>query len=377
MASYVFDLPSRVGYNAAMDTAISCVAAALRWRSSLRHFGVASSEDFLLLYGKALRAIQCSIEDAEQCLTAETLAATELLCMFEALIRETKRPSAQHAAGVYHLVQHRGAERFATEFEKSLLAAYASVLIIDAYFGGKHLFLEEPEWQSVLQSCIIADPKVGDRSALRISLLQALTYAPGVLSDCALFINDQKSDKAEKQKLLCRVDQFRTRLYHWHSVWGSHAFHPFNSDGSLVREIKYGEQHKWGEMLGQLCIYEAFLVVFNRLHVALRGSDAHNVEAQSQRIAKNMVDMGAWKDCDSTDEIPRCVTHGVRPNAVQETVIFHCLGAARAVLATMQEWATATSHPGTHEPVGQKALIDKDIFLRWYNSQGFIIHRRE
>lgn len=86
MASYVFELPSRVGYNAALDTAIGCVAAALRWRSSMRHYGVGSSEDFLSLYGKALQAIQWSIEDSVQCISAETLAATELLCMFEVSI---------------------------------------------------------------------------------------------------------------------------------------------------------------------------------------------------------------------------------------------------------------------------------------------------
>ncbi|KAJ6783688.1 hypothetical protein PWT90_08046 [Aphanocladium album] len=265
MASYVFELPSRVGYNAAPDTAISCVAAALRWRSSLRHFGAASSEDFLLLYGKALQAIQRSIEDTEQCIAAETLAATELLCMFEALVRETKRPSTQHAAGVYQLIQHRGTERFTTDFEKSLLAAYVSVILIDAYYGGRRLFLEEPEWQSVLQSCIVADPKVGDR------------------------------------------------------VWANHVFHPFNTDGSLVREIKYGEQHNWGKMLEQLCIYEAFLVVFNRLHVALRGRNASDVEEQSQRIAKNMLGDGVKPDSKTADGVPRYSDKAVQDARFEES----------------------------------------------------------
>lgn len=79
---YVEFLPSRMGCNIALDSAIDAIICALRdlCRSSKK-----TSVATLTAYAQALVDLQDMIEDLVECLSAETLCATQLLGYFEVI----------------------------------------------------------------------------------------------------------------------------------------------------------------------------------------------------------------------------------------------------------------------------------------------------
>jgi hypothetical protein len=77
--SYVTHVPCRLGYEVALDHAVQCVVAAFHALNSQS----SSKQKTLSLYMRALNSLQQAIDDPERSLSAETLCATELLCLFE------------------------------------------------------------------------------------------------------------------------------------------------------------------------------------------------------------------------------------------------------------------------------------------------------
>ena len=85
LGSFIFHIPARSGRNTTLDSAVACVAAALREfcasEATPLHF-VCSSKS-LSLYGVALHNLHTALADPELSVKAETLCATELLGVFE------------------------------------------------------------------------------------------------------------------------------------------------------------------------------------------------------------------------------------------------------------------------------------------------------
>lgn len=81
LAMYVEFLPSRLGYSSSLDSAIQCVVGALR--DLTLPLEQRTPVTTLVSYTKALKHLQRSIADAEQCQKSETLCATQLLGIFE------------------------------------------------------------------------------------------------------------------------------------------------------------------------------------------------------------------------------------------------------------------------------------------------------
>lgn len=90
-ALYLAVLPSRAGENVAMDSAVQCLATAVRlYYSNVLSIKagevIATSEDMNLMLGYHINALNClrqALNDPVQASSAETLCATELLCCFE------------------------------------------------------------------------------------------------------------------------------------------------------------------------------------------------------------------------------------------------------------------------------------------------------
>jgi hypothetical protein len=78
-ASYVTHVPCRLGHEVALDHAVQCVVAAFH----ALHSQSSSKQKTLSLYMCALKSLQQAIDDPERSLSAETLCATQLLCLFE------------------------------------------------------------------------------------------------------------------------------------------------------------------------------------------------------------------------------------------------------------------------------------------------------
>lgn len=81
LTMYLDFLPSRLGYNSALDRAITCVSSAIR--DICLPEGCRSPVKTLSNYAKALNVLQRSLSDAVECLSAEVLCAIHLLGIFE------------------------------------------------------------------------------------------------------------------------------------------------------------------------------------------------------------------------------------------------------------------------------------------------------
>ncbi|KAI1348862.1 hypothetical protein F5Y01DRAFT_291016 [Xylaria sp. FL0043] len=75
-------------------------------------------------YGRALRALRKTIETEDEVTDDRVLAAVLLLCMFKDIGEESWGDPAEHASGLYYLLEKRGMEQFCTSqgFELFLLA---------------------------------------------------------------------------------------------------------------------------------------------------------------------------------------------------------------------------------------------------------------
>lgn len=144
---YIEFLPSRMGFNTTLDSAIDSIVSALR--DLCRSPSGKSSVATLTAYAQALAHLQDVIEDPIECLSAETLCATQLLGYFEvihtlslqyleimqlltfcqALTRPDGQISNNHARGTTQLIQFRGPERFRDSFERALLMSQATILV--------------------------------------------------------------------------------------------------------------------------------------------------------------------------------------------------------------------------------------------------------
>lgn len=87
LGSYVFYLPSRSGYDAALDGAVRCVATALRdVISSGGGYSLDSNSNqnrIAQMYGQVLSHLQQGLSDPDRSLSAEVLCTAHLLCHFE------------------------------------------------------------------------------------------------------------------------------------------------------------------------------------------------------------------------------------------------------------------------------------------------------
>lgn len=79
--SFLTYLPSRIGYNDALDKAAECVAA--RVQHWLDFPSQPVSERILRLYSKALKALQAELDRPESYLQPDVLCATKILAIYE------------------------------------------------------------------------------------------------------------------------------------------------------------------------------------------------------------------------------------------------------------------------------------------------------
>lgn len=148
MALFLDFLPSRLGYSETLDKAITSVVSALR--DICLPEGSRSPITTLWNYSQALKHMQRSLADPNECLSAEVLCAVHLLGIFEVSIRmrrtaehfidilwQTLRPNGTkttqaHRQGVYRLYQLRGPQRFRTDFEHALLISQTPMMVCAA-----------------------------------------------------------------------------------------------------------------------------------------------------------------------------------------------------------------------------------------------------
>ncbi|CAK7244223.1 MAG: hypothetical protein STHCBS139747_005759 [Sporothrix thermara] len=176
----------------------------------------------LLLYNKALRAVQAALEDNDQRLTEETLCATELLAVFE-LLNDNIPSWRHHAGGAAQLIRVRGTQRFRTSASgTALFLAHIGTSVMDAFLSNKACFLEEAGWTELLQSAI---RNGNDRSVmhllkghedLSLSIWSHLVTGPGKFKAVTDMISAAAPpDKAAREAMIQDLLADRASLVGW------------------------------------------------------------------------------------------------------------------------------------------------------------------
>ncbi len=232
-----------------------------------------------------------------------------------------------------------------------------------ACFRGEHCFLEEDDWLACMRSCTSADEKSPNQSESSIRLFQILVFISGLLCDCGAYVIGAVYDFEEQESLLHRVDRTRNDLMMWYSRWGSSVFTLPKGSGSQLIQLPVGAEYEPGKMLEVFCAYEAYLMICNRLYVALGGNHSVAVELQSQTIARDLLGQD--------DGGGRGIAHGVRGNAMQECLILTGVSAARAILSTADDWASTVASAKLPPVSGRRNVASPDVFRRWIRQSGF------
>ncbi|KAF2108341.1 hypothetical protein BDV96DRAFT_504698 [Lophiotrema nucula] len=144
---FIRDVPARVGYSAALDSAVACLVDA---HSSMMHKRRANEIVSPGLYLRAVQALQSSLYDRHEGMSSNTLCASVLLGIVEALAGpRTGNQYLAHVGGAGRLMELQGAAKCQDPFAKSILRFSRGGIIITAIYQRKTCFLALPEWREI------------------------------------------------------------------------------------------------------------------------------------------------------------------------------------------------------------------------------------
>ncbi|KAF1963259.1 hypothetical protein CC80DRAFT_852 [Byssothecium circinans] len=144
---FIRDVPSRLGHNTALDTAVACLISA---HSTLVHQEDTKEIVDPGLYMRAVQTLQTKLEDPQQFLSSNTLCASVLLGIVEALAgpRSGNRYLA-HVGGAGRLMEIQGPRNCEDQFAKEILRFNRGGLIITSIYKRKPCFLTLPGWRDI------------------------------------------------------------------------------------------------------------------------------------------------------------------------------------------------------------------------------------
>ena len=117
--AFIRDIPSRIGHNTALDTAVACL---VNVHSTLVRQKDTNDIVNPQLYLRAVQTLQTNLGDHQKGLTSNTLCASVILGIVEALAgpRPGNRYLA-HVGGAGRLMEHRGPKTCQDQFTKEIL----------------------------------------------------------------------------------------------------------------------------------------------------------------------------------------------------------------------------------------------------------------
>ncbi|KIH93170.1 hypothetical protein SPBR_02488 [Sporothrix brasiliensis 5110] len=261
-------ITSRHGHVPALRFATDAVLAQLRL-VALRAHGTPSTalarDATLVLYQKALRAVQLALADERQRLTEETLCATQLLAVFE-LLDENVPSWMHHAGGAAQLIRLRGAHRFrASEPGTALFMAHIGTIVMDAFLGNKACFLAEDAWMALLRSAILDDPALTPVQDLSLAMWSHIVTGPAkfkTVTDLVMAAPALRApDPRARDAIIAHLLADRASLVGW---MDRAMRHPAICDDDFEADDVYG-------------------IVFTRLTTGTRGSTGERRNADDKR----------------------------------------------------------------------------------------------
>ncbi|KAI1482216.1 hypothetical protein F4774DRAFT_407245 [Daldinia eschscholtzii] len=197
---YVKHLPVRLSESAALRDCVALMCST--WANARRDFASAQLIDSTL-YGKALRTLQRAINDHDQQLSSETLAAATILERLE-LVFDTHRPyhRSRHWEGIQSLMIKRGPPNPQDEFSVHLAfenhAALVSHWVVD---GVDNFYLSSPWKEAIAESFLAMDPSVSNEKADYYSIGYYYGHWPRLVKGFRLVASDMDMNSQQIQAL--------------------------------------------------------------------------------------------------------------------------------------------------------------------------------
>ncbi|KAL6879143.1 hypothetical protein J3F83DRAFT_725226 [Trichoderma novae-zelandiae] len=293
-------IPSRYGHVSLLRHATDCVIAKLQYESQpVEQRSPKGDVKALMHYQKALKALQQALLDEREWAKPETLCATQLLGIFEALNGNEKENSwMHHVGGAARLVEARGAHMFQSEFEKALFLAHIGPTVMSAFLNNTPCFLEQSQWQAVLREAVSEDTTLTNDREFALALWGGLIQMPRLFKDTTkLLLSSRPPSCTEVDDLTERLLAKRRNLILWLSLVRKK---PIMQAGGL-REDDYGVLVYSSDFdyrkLGPWCLtrlalrgtYAVCRMVKSRLLYAISPSKFHDLEVEAQEIAHRIL----------------------------------------------------------------------------------------
>ncbi|KAH8801391.1 hypothetical protein F5884DRAFT_806472 [Xylogone sp. PMI_703] len=357
--SYLRELPRRYGYSACLDSAIDCVAE--RIRESFLLVATPPKSNSRALYIKALQSLRLSLSTPKNCITAETLCASELLVLWELLNEPATQAYIQHAEGVSRLFQYRKPENFRTEFEKLLFLGRAGSIITEALISNSYCFLQEDLWQEVFRSVVIRGARFSDRSEMVVSLFIRMSYLPDLFKACSeVILGIAVCSEVSVKALACRINSHRAELLEWYNRWESdlHLILSHVSEDAISKQgqsIDSCDYYKCREVCGS---YMSCLILDNRFLTALGLDQNFMLELQTFDLSHKI--MKLHNDAYSTS-----------PQG--GLFMTYTVQIAQATLITTEEWRRTSRDGAVTGREWEGRFIEEETFKRWNALLGRIL----
>ncbi|KAL7934125.1 hypothetical protein V8C35DRAFT_322224 [Trichoderma chlorosporum] len=349
-------IPSRYGHVTLLRHATDCVIAKLQYQSQrVEDRSPKGDVKALMHYQKALKALQQALLDEREWAKPETLCATQLLGIFEALNGEAKEDSwMHHVGGAARLVEARGADMFKSEFEKALFLAHIGPTVMSAFLKNTPCFLEQPQWQAVIREAISEELTLTNDKEFALALWGGLIEMPRLfkrttellLSPCPPSQKDiddfVEQLLAKRKNLMMWLTSIRKRPL-------SEKVDLHEDDyGVLVfpSDFDYRELGPW--CLTRLALrgtYAVCRMVKSRLLYALAPAKFHDLEVEAQDIAHRILsleeEMASFKDS----------------SLIWNQFMAQGSWIAKGIAETKNAWG--------EEGEGHEGMLSKSKFVKW------------
>ncbi|KAL7823753.1 hypothetical protein V8C26DRAFT_383739 [Trichoderma gracile] len=295
-------IPSRYGHVSLLRHATDCVIAKLQYESQpAEHRSAKSDVKALMHYQKALKALQQALLDEMEWAKPETLCATQLLGIFEALNGNGRENSwMHHVGGAARLVEARGAHMFQSEFEKALFLAHIGPTVMSAFLNNTPCFLEQAQWQAVIREAVSEDTTLTKDKEFALALWGGLIVMPRLFKDTTeLLLSTCPPSQQEVDDLTEQLLAKRKNLIVWLD-WIRKK--PIAQAGG-IREDDYGVLVFSSDFdyrkLGPWCLtrlalrgtYAVCRMIKSRLLYAISPSKFHDLETEAQDIAHRILNL--------------------------------------------------------------------------------------
>ncbi|KAL1901023.1 hypothetical protein Sste5346_002088 [Sporothrix stenoceras] len=356
----------------ALRYATDAVIAQLR-QVALRAKGTPASpfsrDATLLLYNKALRAVQAALEDEKQRLTEETLCATELLAVFE-LLSENVASWKHHASGAAQLIHLRGAQRFrSSESGTALFMAHIGTTVMDAFLGNKACFLAEDGWTSLMQSVIQDDPTLTHLQDLSLAIWSHIVTGPGkfkAVTDTVMA--DIPPNPSVREAIIGYLQQDRASLVGWMERAKNRPgmrdddFEIDDVYGIMFPRLAFEQRDASVDRVTRLSLWGTNImcrILKTRLLVAMAPSRFRELEEECQYLAAKVVSL----DAVAADGMSTGIGGVLKTSFISQNTWI-----VPGVIETKEIWADESDD-------GEDKMIDKWKFEAWCRAIGRKIPR--